>query len=647
MTRKRALLTIVALVVLLPILAIGGLILVAQSEWGERWLEKQVAGRIHRDVQIEDIRVHLGWPPAVSFEKLRISNPQWAKTNSLVDASGLLARVEIPPLFHRRVVVPLVQARSAEAGLEQKGDQATWQFGDQQKDPSRIDLRAVLLEDGHIIYRNEDEDTALDVKAKGSLGEGGELKLEGAGKFRGDAVKAVATVPGLVANPQQNVRVIAKGTVGRTQASADGSFTTDLRAMDFKFNLSGQTLKDLHKVTGIVLPDTPPYALSGRLKREGEARFVFDPFSGKIGDSDIAGAVIYDKRPKRPLFTANLRSKLLDFDDLGPLVGAPPKTGAGETASPEQRAKAQQVKASTHVLPRTPFSTEKWGLMDADVHLVATRVQRPKQLPIDSLTTHLILNDGVLHLEPLNFGIASGKVASRVVIDSRPKPPAAQIRGQVENLKLAQLFPTLKSMEDAYGQMYGAFDLKGRGASIGDMLATSDGTMVLTANGGRVSDFLTELLEIDVAKAAMLLGTREKQVDLRCAVGTFKVKDGVVAPESFIVDTTKTFVRVDGKVDLDDERLDLETRARGKSPSALTLHTPIELQGPFKKPSVRPKAGPLAAQVGIAAGLAAVNPALAIVPFLEPGKKQDADCDKLMADARQKGAEQKQKVAAR
>jgi len=316
---------------------------------------------------------------------------------------------------------------------------------------------------------------------------------------------------------------------------------------------------------------------------------------------------------------------------------APPRTGAGETASPEQQAKAQQVKASTHVLPREPFSTGKWGQMDADVKLVAARVQRPKQLPIDSLSTHLVLKDAVLTLDPLDFGVAGGKVASRVKIDSHPSPPAGEIRARVENLKLAQLFPTLKNMEDAYGQMYGAVNLKGRGASVGDLLATSDGTMVLTANGGRVSDLLTELLEIDVAKAAMLLGTRKRQVDLRCAVGTFNVKDGVVTPESFIVDTSETFVKVDGKVDLDDERLDLETRGRGKSPSALTLKTPIELQGPFKKPSVHPKAGPLVAQGAAAVALGAVSPALAIIPFVDTGKKQDADCDKLMAEARRKG----------
>lgn len=635
MSRKRAILTVVAVLVLLPLAAVAALILVAQSEWGERWLERQVASRIHREVQIEGIRLHAGWPPRVAFERLRIGNPAWATTPNLVDAKGLAARVEIPPLLRRRIVVPLLEARKAEAGLEQKGDQATWRFGDQEKGPSAIDLRAVVLEDGHVVYRDADEDTALDVNVNGSLGERGELKLDGTGKFRGEAVKVVATLPALAPNPAESVRVMAKGSLGSTQASADGTITTDLRALDVKFQLAGKSLKDLHKATGIVLPDTPPYNLAGRLRHEGE-RFLFDPFNGKIGDSDIAGSVNYSKGGKRPLLRADLRSKLLDFDDLGPLVGAPPKTGPGETANPEQRAKAEEVRASTHVLPRKPFSTERWDDMDADVKLVATRVQRPKQLPIDSLTTHLVLKDGVMRLDPLNFGVAGGKLASRVTIDSRTSPPAGQIRGQVENLKLAQLFPTLKTMEDAFGHLYGAFDLKGKGASIGGLLATSNGTMVLTANGGRVSELLTQLLEIDLAKAAMLLGTRKQQVDLRCAVGTFNVKDGVVSPESFIVDTSETFVKVEGSVDLGDERVDIETRGRGKSPSALTLRTPILLQGPLKKPSVHPKAGPLVAQVAVAGALAAVNPALAAVPFLDGGKKQDADCDKLMAEARQK-----------
>jgi uncharacterized protein involved in outer membrane biogenesis len=637
---------IVGIVLLAPLLLVAGAVMLAQSEWGERWLEKQVSSRIHREVQVEGIRLHFGWPPAVSFERLRIGNPEWATTKDLLDANGLLVRVDVPALFHRRILLPYLQARVANAGLEQSAGRATWKFGEQERNPSRIELARVLLEDGHVVYRDEDEDTALDVKVKGSFGANGKLEASATGKFRGEPTKGTASLPGLEAALTDPVQATLKADVGRTRVAGEGRFATDLQSIDMKFRLAGQTLKDLHKVLGIVLPDTPPYTLAGRLRHEGND-WVFDPFDGKVGDSDLRGAVTYVKGGARPLFRGNLQSKLLDFDDLGPLVGAPPKTGPGETASPEQRAKAAQLQASTHVLPREPFSTARWGEMDADVHLTATRVQRPRQLPIESLSTHIVLKDRVMTLDPLDFGVASGHVKSRVAIDSRTEPPIGDLRADVQEVKLAKLFPALKSMEEAFGTVYGRADLKGRGASVGDLLATSNGTMALSANGGRVSDLLVQLLEIDVAHAAMLLGTRKQQVDLRCAVGTFNVKQGVVSPESFVVDTTETNVKVTGTVNLGEERLDIVARGEGKSPSLLVLKSPVVLEGPLKKPSVHPRAGPIVAQGAAAAALAAVNPALAIAPFVSSGKGKDADCDTLLAEARRKGAVDKTKTAAR
>ena len=644
MTLRFRVALIVVLVVLTPLVLVAGLILLVQSEWGERWAERQVASRTHREVSLDGIRLRLGWPPIVTLERVRIGNPPWAKTASLVDAEGLSATVEVPPLFGRRLVVPYLEARKAEAGLELKGDQATWRFGGDSREPSRIQLDRVVLNEGHIVYRHEDEDTALDVKVKGSLGDKGEVQLAGSGKFRGEPAKGTATLPALEAATAAAVRFLGKASVGKTDLAADGTVGSGLETFDIQLKLSGQTLKDLRKVFGLVLPDTPPYRLAGRLRHAGH-EWTYDPFAGTVGDSDLRGDLVYSKGGKRPLLRANLQSKRLDFDDLGPLVGAPPKTGPGETASPEQRAKGAQLAASSRVLPRGKFSTEHWGKMDADVRLVATRVERPNALPVDSLSTHLVLKDAVLHLEPLDFGVAGGRVTSNVVIDSHASPPAGSIKADVQGLKLAQAFPAFKTMDEALGTMYGRADLKGRGTSVADMLGTSNGSLVLAANGGRVSDLLVQLLEIDVAKAAMLLGSRKQQVDLRCAVGQFAVKDGVASPESFVVDTTETIVKVDGKVDLNQERFDLVTHAKGKGPSLLVLRTPIVMEGPLKRPSIHPKGGPIAAQVGAAAALSAVNPALAIVPFLDRGSGKDADCDKLLADARGKGALEKTKTA--
>jgi uncharacterized protein involved in outer membrane biogenesis len=638
----RRVLIILAVVVLLPLIGVAGAVLLVQSEWGEAWLEKQVAQRIHRDVEIEDIKVRWGWPLALAFDRVRIGNPEWAKTPSLIDANGLYAQFELGPLFRRRIVIPYMAARQAQFGLETDGERATWRFGHEERDPSRIELTRVSLEDGHVVYRDESEDTALEAAVKGKLGATGEISVDAKGKFRGETSIITAKFPDLEPNPTRPVRFDGKARVGKTDITASGlAGGSQLETLDVDMKLGGATMKDLKKITGMTLPDTPPYRVAGHLKRNGK-QWVFDPFDGKVGDSDLAGSVTYHKEGKRPLFVANLRSKLLDFDDLGPLVGAPPKTGAGETSSAEQKQKAAAVAVSSKVLPKTQFNTERWDDMDADVKLEAKKVLRPKQLPVDTLSTHLVLKDGVMTLDPLNFGYAGGRITSYVKLDPHQKPMRGDVRADVQGVKLGRLFPNLKDMDEALGTLFGRVELAGRGRSVGELLDTSNGKMTVAANGGQVSQLLTELLEIDVAKAMMLLGTRKQQVELRCAVGHLAVKDGVATPESFVVDTSETNVQVGGQIDLGEERLALETHAKGKSPSLLTLRSPIVVEGPFKTPRIHPKLGPAVAQAGAAAALAAVNPALAIAPFVSRGSGKDADCDKLLAEARAEGAVKKQ-----
>jgi uncharacterized protein involved in outer membrane biogenesis len=629
---------VVLVIVLLPIVAIGGLVLFVQSETGERWFEKQVAVRTHRDVDLEGIRVHFGWPPVLTLERLRISNPPWARGKDLVDAQGFMARVEIPPLFEKRIVVPYLAARGGTANLEQKGGQATWRFDAEQKAPSRIELRLVALEDGHIAYRNVDEDTDLNIDAKGSLGESGELTATATGKFRGDAAKGSVTLPALQANPTGPIRFKGKGSIGATEASADGNVAKDLQAFDFRFTVGGHSMKDLHHLTGVVLPDTPQYKLSGRLQHK-DNEWVFEPFQGVVGDSDLRGTFTFRKTEPRPMMVAKLESKQLDLKDLGPVIGTP--KAAEHAKTPQEAEKAAAQKASDKVLPHEPISTEKWGLMDADVQLVAQRVLRPKQLPLDALSTHIVLKDSVLHLEPLNFVMADGRITSNVVMNGKAKPTETQVKADVQGMHLGALFPAFKTMDEALGTLYGRADLKGHGASIGEMLGTSNGKMVVASEGGQISELLTHLLEIDVQHALMLLGTKNQQVELRCAVGQLDVKDGVISPESFVVDTTDTLVNVSGKMDLANERFDIETKGHNKKPSVFLLRTPIVMEGPLKKPKIHPKAGPLVVQAGAAAALGAVAGPLAIAPFLDPGKKQDADCDKLLAEAKQQGAVKK------
>lgn len=640
---RRILISVAVVLLVVPALLMLGAIVALQSERTERWVEARLGDVMEREVQVEGIDFQFGWPPAINVQHLRIGNPPWARTPDLIEASDLHARIEIAPLFRRLVVIPYFSARTATAGLEQDGDRATWRFGDggdAQRSPFLI--KRVNVEDGIVLYRNANDNTALDVTVRGALGEGAELNLTASGRLKGEPAKGTARVPSLQPSPDTPIEIDAKATVGRTTIAAAGTFAADLASIDMRLRLAGPTLRALDKVTGIKFPDTPPYTLNGTLRHTGR-EWHFDSFEGKVGDSDLRGRVAYRAGGKRPYIQADLKSKLLDLDDLGPLIGAPPKTGPGETASEEQKAKAAVQKKKPTVLPHEPFNTGAWTALDADVKLEAQRVMRPKQVPINSFATHVVLKDALLQLEPVSFGIADGRVKANIVLDARKDPLVASMDMDLQGIKLEQIFPEKKGMQPTLGTLYGRGKLSGHGVSVGELLATSNGQVSVAVDGGQVNLLLVELLGLDLAEAGTLLGARKKEkVELRCAVADFSLADGVASPDVFVIDTVDTVVNVGGSVNLETEQLDLVTYPEPKDMSLFSLRSPVQVQGPFKDPKVRPKPGPIAARGAAAAALAAINPLLALLPFIETGPGKDSDCGQLLSHARAKGAVKKQ-----
>jgi uncharacterized protein involved in outer membrane biogenesis len=95
--------------------------------------------------------------------------------------------------------------------------------------------------------------------------------------------------------------------------------------------------------------------------------FRLTQLQGTIGDSDIVGALTVDRRRPRMLLRADIASRSLDFDDLAVVLGGAPDTGAGESASADQRAEAQLLRAAGRLLPDARLDLKRVRRMDARV----------------------------------------------------------------------------------------------------------------------------------------------------------------------------------------------------------------------------------------------------------------------------------------
>jgi AsmA protein len=395
-----------------------------------------------------------------------------------------------------------------------------------------------------------------------------------------------------------------------------------LTAVDMHAELRGDSLQQLFPLLGVAFPATHAYTVQGRLLHTG-ATWRYEKFSGRIGVSDIAGDVQVIAGEQRPLLTAELRSKLLNLDDLAPTIGVRPVVGivAATPKSPGGR-----------VLPDLPFKAERWDSVDADVVLHATQLQHAKAWPLENLTTHLKLRDSVLTLDPLDFGLAGGELKTKVTLDGRKQPIQAHAQVRASKVLLAKLFPTVNLSKSSIGQVNGQMDLVGSGNSVGSMLASADGKVGLVVASGQISKLMMEQMGLHLWEMFSLNLTGDQLVKLRCAVADFDVKHGKMQAKALLLDTQVTTLLGSGTIDLGTETLDLTFSPKTKDTSPVALHSPIYVRGSFAHPTVAFDKTRVTARAAGAVVLGLINPLLALLPLVDAGPGKDSDCALLLAN---------------
>jgi uncharacterized protein involved in outer membrane biogenesis len=624
---------------LLAVLVAAIAILVALWDWN--WfrgpIERQVEARTGRSFEIGgNLDVDLGRITTIRADALSFGNAPWSKVPTMASTDRLEFGIAVwPLLLHRDVLIPDIHLARPRLRLE-KGPKGVgnWVFGE----PSGMQpqFRRLWIDDGRLRFidatAKTDIDVAVDSAAQDKAQAAPPIDIEGGGHWQGNrfSVQGRAESPLDLRDTQSPYRIDAHAQAGATRAHARGTLLDPLRLRDFDLALalSGKDMADLYPLIGVATPPTPPYALDGRLTRDAKGdrtTWHYNGFRGTVGDSDLSGSASITTGGARPYLRANLVSKKLDFDDLAGFVGAAPQAGGKESTNPELAAQAARQQASAKLLPDTPYELDKLRAMDADVRWMAHRIDAPK-LPLDDMDAHLLLENGVLQLKPLNFGVAGGDIRSDIRMDARESPIRTRADIAARGLNLAPLLPDVKLAQDAIGKVGGDIALSGSGNSIARMLGSSNGDAALGMGRGQVSNLLMEYAGLDIAEALKFLVRGDRKVPIRCAFGDFAVKDGVMTARALAFDTTDTIIVGEGTISLKDETLRLKLRPRPKDRSLLVFRSPLIVEGSFKAPKFHPDYARVGLRGAIALALGSIAPPAALLATLELGPGEDSGC---------------------
>lgn len=610
-------------------------VLVFDWNWLRGPVERVVSAKTGREFRLGHLDVDLGRTTTVRGERMRLGNASWSKRGAMAEVNAAEIDVELWPLLRGKVRLPEIRLEQPSVLLEAGNDAhpGNWVFDQNDGGGSMPRLGRLLVNNGRLQYVDDANRSDIDV-AINSLApprsdqRAAPIGIDGKGRWKGYpfTLKGDTASPLELSQSEHPFRIDLRGSAGATRTHVRGTLTNpfQFRVFDLQMALSGQDMEDLYPLTGVAMPSTPPYTLDGRLRRDGDV-WRYEKFTGTAGDSDLSGTAEVDLRNKRPLLRADLASKRLDFDDLAGFVGAPPKTGANESANAEQKKQAAQLAASARVLPATPYDLSKLRAMDAQVRWRAQRINAPSW-PLDDMDATLKLKDGLLQLDPLNFGVAGGDIRSTIRMDARNEVITTQLKAGIRGIRLDQLFPDATLAKQASGAIGGELDLRGRGNSIAAMLGTADGSIGVGMGRGHVGNLIMELAGLDIAESLKYLVTKDRQIPVRCIFGDFGVQDGLMQSRALAFDSTDTIIVGEGTISLKNETLDLLLRPRPKDRSILSLRSPLRIAGTFKDPSFRPDFKALGVRGAIAVALGSIAPPAALLATFEPGPGQDSDC---------------------
>lgn len=617
---SRVLVGFAVLFALLALVVVAAMVLV-KSGWAERRLEELASQRLNRAVDIEGQQVLAAWPPQVELASLRIANPEWAEDEWFLQAEGISATLHAGPLLRGRFVVSSA-VDTADVSLQTDGDRATWHLGAEDSGDGRessaeggrgdrFTLHALSVGDLELAYRDPKDDTDVLVHAQGDLGrEGQGVMAEAEGRFRGEPLAAQARAPAIPLSGDEPVEVSFEVELAKTRTAGNLAIraTTDaLKSVQGHIEASGPSIAAFKRVMRGDLPSSAPYEVVADVKHEDGVLNV-ENLRIALGKSDVQGAVSVDTTRERPFVRASLKSESFDMEETG------------------LKTEAKEELQEKYLIPRTPWPSDKLEALDAEIDLQIKKVRNAQPVPFDALSLKVVLENSSLKIDPFKMGLASGSVSGRLALDAAESPERASARIEIRGLALSRLFPEVKQKDVALGRLNGLIELSGRGDTPAALMGSADGRLLFAAERGTASGLLIEVLGLDAAEAVMLLGKQKKPLPLRCAVVDLKVKNGVATPSPFVIDASDSVLSVEGTIDLGKERLDLKARAEPRDASPFTLRTPVNITGTFLDPKVRPQPGPLAGRAGSALLLGAINPLLALIPFVDPGGDPEGGC---------------------
>ena len=299
--------------------------------------------------------------------------------------------------------------------------------------------------------------------------------------------------------------------------------------------------------------------------------------------------------------------------------------------TPAQREAVARAIAHPRLIPTLKMDIP--AIRSADVHLTYQAAGViGRDMPFDSLSARLDLDDGSIRLTNLRAGMGQGAITGTIAMDPRANEMRTRAELRLQRLDVRRLMAAAGIFKGD-GLLGGTVTLDSTGRSLSEILANGTGRASFAMAGGSVSKLVVDLSGLQLGEAVLSALGLPERAQVNCLLGDFALARGALATRTFLLDTEDDRTTLQGSIDVASERINAVLRTRAKHFTIGSLATAILVTGTLKNPAFAPEGLELGARAASAVGLGLLLPAAAVLPTIQFGIGEDNACAAVAREA--------------
>ena len=299
-----------------------------------------------RDFEIEgDLSLGVSLFPTVVVQGVSLGNAEWGSEADMLNVEHFEASISLLPLLSGNVQVDELILLQPEILLEtDKEGKGNWildiseeqieaQEETEDSELPNLDIDDVFIKDAKLTFKNgqtgESQELVLkelQIKSDSWLSP---MQLSLTATYEDIPINITGTsspIGDLIKNNPFELALLLK--VADMEINLDGKVRdlASIKGLDFNVTASAQSLHELGKLALVELPETGAITFNANLIDTDDGYYI-KSFSGRLGESDIAGELDINLSQQRPSVKATLASEQID---LSPFESEETKEGKKE-----------------------------------------------------------------------------------------------------------------------------------------------------------------------------------------------------------------------------------------------------------------------------------------------------------------------------